>query len=127
MEPELSISFGAAHHSCRDGDDRTREGDKVTEFQAHRDCVSSCQFCYRDSVIVTASHDATLSLWVSSYHRVLASQTYFTNLHAVAWLYGVPVCIYGCKYSILRVHGLYIYSDYIFILYSLLVRINYLI
>ena len=38
---------------------------KLTEFQAHSDCVSSCHFCYNDSVIVTASHDATIALWVS--------------------------------------------------------------
>ena len=40
-------------------------GTKVVEFQAHNDCVSCCHFCYNDSVIVTASHDCTIALWVS--------------------------------------------------------------
>ena len=43
-------------HSCKD---------KVTEFRANDGCVSSCRLCYGDSIIVTASHDAAIALWVS--------------------------------------------------------------
>ena len=44
-------------HSCKD---------KVIEFAGANDgCVSSCRLCYGDSIIVTASHDAAIALWVS--------------------------------------------------------------
>ena len=44
--------------------------DKISLLQAHHDCVSACILCYDDSVIVTASHDATIVLWVGSLHAL---------------------------------------------------------
>ena len=43
---------------------------RVVEFQAHNDCVSCCHFCYNDSVILTASYDGTVALWVSCLARL---------------------------------------------------------
>ena len=39
--------------------------EKLTEFQAHEDCVSSCGFLHNDSIIMTASFDKTIAFWVS--------------------------------------------------------------
>lgn len=40
-------------------------GEKLAEFQAHRECVTSCKFLCHDTIVMTSSFDKTIAFWVS--------------------------------------------------------------